>query len=634
MPQCFLPVFDSLPDAMAAPAAKRPRVGGQRQRIAAANAAEANPDVSGESHLARYLVEMFAWGDFSPQRVQYIAQLAMADLLAFQENKDVKNDLVVLSKLGGGGSYPNKMHGELMAKTRNTSKIPEPMTCKIKFKEPLGVQTSCVLLPHELFSTLFHQYKDTWKKTILPPGDYLRRFWHRAEEHPVMSGHAIKHVPQWQDVTVPIGVHGDAVPVVGAGKAWVKTLDAFSWFSLVGHGSTKEKMHFTFSAFEKVCILGFPNGTYQEVFEILRWSLSWMQEGLWPDRDRKGTFWAEGTWQASKALQPLAKGYRGLLFALCGDLDYFASLLCTPHYNTKKGPCALCRCDEDGYLTWCNYRTDAPWIISQWTKEDWFAWPQRSSCPIFSIQGGSCHYIAYDYMHCKYLGSDQYQFGSVLKVLTHYQMAQSPEQNLRQLWKDIQDYYRLHQVGARFRYLTKVSMYVRATGAPKLRGKAAEIKHFIEPLIHVWEKYRNPALLLRQQVSLMLRLNLRMETILEENKDQLSFDDVTFSEFRDVAFGMFAVQSQVARHFMEGDDDKNLFSLTSKSHMLLHSVLRSKFLSPRLVWAFQGEDMMQKVQALAKNCVRGNDAAQATIKTARRYRLGLHFVFEEHKKAP
>lgn len=237
-------------------------------------------------------------------------------------------------------------------------------------------------------------------------------------------------------------------------------------------------------------------------------------------------------------------------------------------------------------------------------------------------------------MHCKYLGSDQYQFGSVLKVLTHYQMAQSPEQNLRQLWKDIQDYCRLHQVGARFRYLTKVSMYVRATGAPKLRGKAAEIKRFIEPLIHVWEKYRNPALLLRQQVSLMLRLNLRMETILEENKDQLSFDDVTFSEFRDVAFGMFAVQSQVARHFMEGDDDKNLFSLTSKSHMLLHSVLRSKFLSPRLVWAFQGEDMMQKVQALAKNCVRGNDAAQATIKTARRYRLGLHFVFEEHKKAP
>ena len=83
------------------------------------------------------------------------------------------------------------------------------------------------------------------------------------------------------------------------------------------------------------------------------------------------------------------------------------------------------------------------------------------------------------------------------------------------------------------------------------------------------------------------------------------------------------------KHFL--DEDLQLFSVTSKSHMVLESVLLCDKVSPRLLWTFAGEDQMAKTQLLAKACVKGNSAAQATMKMSQHYRLGLHFVFKDHE---
>jgi hypothetical protein len=54
----------------------------------------------------------------------------------------------------------------------------------------------------------------------------------------------------------------------------------------------------------------------------------------------------------SKAMSLLAGGHFGLLWAVMGDLDYFASILGLPRYSTASGPCALCRCTGVGLNTW------------------------------------------------------------------------------------------------------------------------------------------------------------------------------------------------------------------------------------------------------------------------------------------
>ena len=128
----------------------------------------------------------------------------------------------------------------------------------------------------------------------------------------------------------------------------------------------------------------------------------------------------------------------------------------------------------------------------------------------------------------------------------------------------------------------------------------------------------------------MLKLNHRIEEMLTENRQYYAFPQAAADEFKRVSFGMFVMQAQVAKHFLE--EGVQLFSVTNKCHMVLEAVLLADKVNPRLLWAFAGEDQMAKTQVLAKSCVKGNSAAMACMKMAQHYRLSQHFVFLDHDK--
>lgn len=130
-------------------------------------------------------------------------------------------------------------------------------------------------------------------------------------------------------------------------------------------------------------------------------------------------------------------------------------------------------------------------------------------------------------------------------------------------------------------------------------------------------------------IALRLKLNYKIETLLTDFKDHYAFPEPAASEFKQNAFGVYALQTQIMKHFL--DEDLQLFSVTSKSHMVLESVLLCDKVSPRLLWTFAGEDQMAKTQLLARACVKGNSPAQAKMKMSQHYRLGLHFVFKDHE---
>ena len=56
-------------------------------------------------------------------------------------------------------------------------------------------------------------------------------------------------------------------------------------------------------------------------------------------------------------------------------------------------------------------------------------------------------------------------------------------------------------VPVRFRYLNKLSMFVRQSGFPKLRGKAAEIRYLAGPMLEVWSRHMNEAVQLHRRDS-------------------------------------------------------------------------------------------------------------------------------------
>ena len=135
---------------------KRRRQGGLRQRQQAKESEEAdeimrNAAYTATSGLATYLLTMFAQGGFTPQRVQHIAALVLADIKALQSNPSLLNDLEVMAGIGASRKYPNKMHGDLMQHTKHVSRLPAPHIFRTTFKAPVGEQNTSMLLPHDFF---------------------------------------------------------------------------------------------------------------------------------------------------------------------------------------------------------------------------------------------------------------------------------------------------------------------------------------------------------------------------------------------------------------------------------------------------------------------------------------------------
>jgi hypothetical protein len=263
---------------------KRPR-GGQQQRLSRAAAAQ---EPALQSFLASFLIQQFAWGHFSGQMVQQIAELAIKDVKAAQETNGKLTDLESLAAVGTKGKHSQHVHRDIMKQCEKLSHLPQGAEVNIPFGRNLGEHKQHILLPHELFSCIYHKYKNTWAKSILPGLSELRAFWESNQDHPNMENHPLKLQDGYQSKCIPLGLHGDEVPVVGRGKCWSKSLLTFQWVSLLaGSTGTVDKMMWIWAVFDQ-CLRPGPQGTLECFWEVLVWSLSWLMKGTWPSHDWKG----------------------------------------------------------------------------------------------------------------------------------------------------------------------------------------------------------------------------------------------------------------------------------------------------------------------------------------------------------
>ncbi len=179
--------------------------GGSRQR------ARERAGAAIQSALVQFLLEKWAWGWISGQFVQAIAAKVKEDLERIQagENVDVAS-LELLANLGTGGQYSNNMSKELI--NRIPSKICQPM-----HHDSSNID---VLLPHELFSTIYNSYPNAFMRKICPNADVLEHFWNEMESNPQFINHPVKKIPNYKRRAIPVSIHGDGVPVVCVGKAW------------------------------------------------------------------------------------------------------------------------------------------------------------------------------------------------------------------------------------------------------------------------------------------------------------------------------------------------------------------------------------------------------------------------------
>ena len=263
--------------------AKRRR-GGIQQRIAKQREdAKQYPSV-----LAEFLLSQFAWGHFSAQMVQTIAGLAMKDIMKVSDDYEQLDDLIKLSKVGSSGAHANNCHTALMVHAKSGVNLADLFYFNACFKPPHGEQIQAALLPHELFASLFHHYEPAFFSSVLPDVSRVPEFWQAVQHHPQMESHPIKSTVSYTKYAIPLGIHGDGVPVVGLGKGWCKMALVFSWSSLLAKGNTLSNQFYIWSVFERLCITDGENQTLDTFFRILVWSLKYLWLGVWPDEDHNG----------------------------------------------------------------------------------------------------------------------------------------------------------------------------------------------------------------------------------------------------------------------------------------------------------------------------------------------------------
>jgi hypothetical protein len=108
-----------------------------------------------------------------------------------------------------------------------------------------------------------------------------------------------------------------------------------------------------------------------------------------------------------------------------------------------------------------------------------------------------------DWMHCKSLGIDKILLGSTLYVLVHYVLTGTVEENVEEVWMDIESCYKKLDTENRYGRMRQTMFHTKSQ--PKLQGKAGEVKDLGPVMVMVWEKHMNPNLLIHQKILLMLK---------------------------------------------------------------------------------------------------------------------------------
>ena len=206
----------------------------------------------------------------------------------------------------------------------------------------------------------------------------------------------------------------------------------------------------------------------------------------------------------------------------------------------------------------------------------------------------------------------------------------TPLENLIFLDGLVQQFYKEHPVDCKYRNMSKLTMFMRKSGGPKLRGKAIEVRNFCKVLLHLWQKFHNPNLLAHKQILLYLKLSYKVDAILDRHKGEFALSGPVAAEFEKTVFDMGHLVVLLEEHFST-EDVPHLFTATSKLHGVAHSALWAKYVSPRAVWCFTGEDYMHHVQVLAQSCIAGTGPFLTVNKTVDKMRFALHVQFSKQQ---
>ena len=112
----------------------------------------------------------------------------------------------------------------------------------------------------------------------------------------------------------------------------------FCVFCVICYKNTKVNQNYIWACWNRT----WKKDTAKDFFSVLEWTLHALWTGVYPSKDWRGIEYPAGSKERDKAGQELANGWRAVVCAWSGDMDFYQLFLGLPNYSANE-PCALCR---------------------------------------------------------------------------------------------------------------------------------------------------------------------------------------------------------------------------------------------------------------------------------------------------
>ena len=141
-----------------------------------------------------FMVMMVLWGFISPQLLQKVMSLYLADLKLLEAGCLDVSGIQKLAKMGTNGTFSNNIWRDFKT-LLPAPKLPKPLLIHFPIKHTsLGKIMASIplLLPHTLFSAIYTHYPDMWQKIVYPGRTTCGKFWSAVQGSPQFASHPVR----------------------------------------------------------------------------------------------------------------------------------------------------------------------------------------------------------------------------------------------------------------------------------------------------------------------------------------------------------------------------------------------------------------------------------------------------------
>ena len=461
---------------------------------------------------------------------------------------------------------------------RKHSSWPELYWAAVPLKQPrtkeVVQQQVPFLLPHEWLADYFLQpgaVEEALPAQNSPLGQELQRVkeaWDIKREPEEGSE------PEQGRPMVPLGMHGDGVPVQG--RMNQSTCD-FITINLPASNAFQAK-RVPITCVESRFVAG--AGTIEAVQQLIAWSLQSLGEGRYPGCRHDGG-------SLDKARQALAgrpMAARAALVQLRGDWDWNCKWFGTPQWNEGSGMCWLCKAKPEEWRGMsAEDRTGRSLNKAEFCES--LRARKKHVSPLLGLPGVCNKTMKPDWMHVVDEGCGGHAAGHVLYELLQRCPDRGVEKKAARLWEEIQSLYKAKGIPA-CRRLPKLTAkdIVKPGKAPELSAKAAETRYFctnvLLPLVE--SKGLQEGSLHDRAVYNVARYCAQMYGHMED------FDSKKLQKAGEKFISQYLALEAEAQHL--NPDDSQTWRAKPKLHLLGHLLDEArKGMHPKDFWNYRDE---------------------------------------------